>query len=1128
MLGLGHLSRLRVALQPLNAATSRSFRHSIYSRGSATGLATEAPLVGVSAHTEAEYPTTFTQSHLIDTEQLAKRRADLEVVGQLESSTGCERMPFYWPFGRRKADHAAEYLLYGALASAKEFPLTPLVYKWGRNTVPQHVDTGVYKDSLSTATSSLEQLAKLGCPGVTTVTYLGDNLGLTRKGSGSNAGGDRDTVHPGIMAILLDDITARASTANAQGSMNLTANLQVEHPRQIRTGRFSTALLHLENIMSSAQTLGLDEFETSSYVDGGSSAAAAAPITPQAKGAVNDDSSSRNTFGTAFQYELGENTQVSGGLAPLNTTRTACDALGISTSTPFGLAQSQGIAGTPDSAVLNRMMELESVIATVKTSLESHASSYFSVASQIAELNARIGKLSVSQSAPNSANAARQRTPSSKNSAGQMGDVASLRIDASQNTPTKAQLYQNMQPGDGSEAGDGDGDEQYDRIQEMIDSLIKDANSALASKPSAYGQTAPAAAATVYSGDSADMLSSCPVFIPDDASSSATTKASDDTLYTASPSDTKRPTSKPMRRTLDYSSDLFAGRPASAQGVRTKGRRHLMPRALHQHHSRHSHIRHNPAGSYESSSDPTEADGESDTDIGTMSTASSYYSKNPRQYKSTGRYYEHRYGSNRLPRYRSDTTDSLISNSSETCVPPSARISREFNRPSMASICSRASTPVDVLCTPTRASFGMDDDDADGSVFIDEQQYRHQYGQQQQQQQSPDILNGTHEFPRLVQDEYQNDCKARRMHRRSFSRDDGVCARDIPLIRRFRNSVTRVALKSASFVDKSVNLDIAAFETSQGSAGNAYNSSNHPHRQPRMRSSTTVSELSTVFTPPRYQLTHAGDDYSAQAPTYPASFHEDPAASSPLLWTRRHRSTLSVSPRIGASSFEAPGRVPPPAVPGGSGRGSIDYSPKADAKAQWAGHPAGSPLVYSVRKPDSIEEYDSNCESTALEKASSELAATNSGASGLVGMISLLYWTLLFTLGALMLDSFLCQVAGKRVMGTVDKIAQIEADSEDGSSQKRRLDPSSNDKDSKPAPMRQHVGCDDSPNVASTVGRFVRWYVEGPDALSPQQSLVHDAASRSDLGLGAGNGQPSRFARARKASAKRGSFKHVG
>ncbi|KAJ1820012.1 hypothetical protein LPJ75_001046, partial [Coemansia sp. RSA 2598] len=47
-------------------------------------------------------------------------------------------------------------------------------------------------------------------------------------------------------------------------------------------------------------------------------------------------------------------------------------------------AKGPALSQTPDSAVLDRMLELESAIATVKSSIDNQASSYYSVASQIA------------------------------------------------------------------------------------------------------------------------------------------------------------------------------------------------------------------------------------------------------------------------------------------------------------------------------------------------------------------------------------------------------------------------------------------------------------------------------------------------------------------------------------------------------------------------------------------------------------------------------------------------------------------------------------------------------------------------------------------------------------------------
>ncbi|KAI8326172.1 hypothetical protein GQ54DRAFT_250380, partial [Martensiomyces pterosporus] len=44
--------------------------------------------------------------------------------------------------------------------------------------------------------------------------------------------------HPGVLAVLLDDITARTSMANAPGVMTFTANFQLEYPAPIPTGSF--------------------------------------------------------------------------------------------------------------------------------------------------------------------------------------------------------------------------------------------------------------------------------------------------------------------------------------------------------------------------------------------------------------------------------------------------------------------------------------------------------------------------------------------------------------------------------------------------------------------------------------------------------------------------------------------------------------------------------------------------------------------------------------------------------------------------------------------------------------------------------------------------------------------------
>ncbi|KAJ2351026.1 hypothetical protein GGF43_004150 [Coemansia sp. RSA 2618] len=117
---------------------------------------------------------------------------------------------------------------------------------------------------------------------------------------------------------------------------------------------------------------------------------------------------------------------------------------------------------------------------------------------------------------------------------------------------------------------------------------------------------------------------------------------------------------------------------------------------------------------------------------------------------------------------------------------------------------------------------------------------------------------------------------------------------------------------------------------------------------------------------------------------------------------------------------------------------------------------------------------------------------------GLLSMVSLLYWTLLFTLGALMLDSFLCQVAGKRVMGTVDQIAHTGGDAGE----------ISDDSVCTSSKGKQPEGS--ATGLTQTVGRIVRWCVEEDPGESGSNNYVHP-----------------RSLRARKASAMRGSFKFI-
>ncbi|KAJ2797661.1 hypothetical protein H4R20_005103 [Coemansia guatemalensis] len=170
------------------------------------------------------------------------------------------------------------------------------------------------------------------------------------------------------------------------------------------------------------------------------------------------------------------------------------------------------------------------------------------------------------------------------------------------------------------------------------------------------------------------------------------------------------------------------------------------------------------------------------------------------------------------------------------------------------------------------------------------------------------------------------------------------------------------------------------------------------------------------------------------------------------------------------------------------------------------------------RRPNSARKHTASTvlSDPGCRNADTMVSDTRGGdGPGLLSVFSLLYWTLLFTLGALMLDSFLCQIAGKRVMGTVDKMAHAETN--DLSSPE---DTSSSESFGKrdEAEHNSDYGRDSgSANLASTVGRFVRWYVEEPERVP---------ASNGDCSQ-TQTGHP-RSLRMRKASAMRGSFKHIG
>ncbi|KAJ2813422.1 hypothetical protein H4S07_000698 [Coemansia furcata] len=672
----------------------------------------------------------------------------------------------------------------------------------------------------------------------------------------------------------------------------------------------------------------------------------------------------------------------------------------------------------------------------------------------------------------------------------------------------------------GTEASDREsGDEHYTRIQEMINSLIKDADLALHSNPG-HCQSRPS-----YTGSPEAPSSRDPTVSPDQLSSVSTVFEETPrqpaftfgTSYVRKPvpntahnhvSAVSRSASKPTFKDNEYLSDLRITRPASAHGSLK----------LSRSRKQKSHA---PASKPQTKcADPEEADAESDSEVGAMSTFSHrgrHASRQPRLHhgrRNSGSYSDRHADTQWSGRHRSDTMDSFLSNSSETCVSPGHRASRESYRPSMSSQAPYAQSHrvVDSLCTPTRACFGNEE-----------------AGRFAESRMPPRLGAGcgpcVHQFPSLPQDDfYQQQLQQRWLgveeeraersprHHYSprlaqFSEDHELMSPtspaaeggkdNVPLIRRLRNSVTRAVLRSASFVDESVNDDIAAHATRYTPAD-------------RARSSTSISEVSTVVAGPlsgtifsqcespmsraRGVLDGGGSPMQFDAMRWDSHARVQqmdardfaprslPSVSrSPSLWTRRN-----------FGSDQAHG--PPPM-----------YGLQTNRDTQLAATLAQAPIDEDM--PDSIEEYDSNCEGKAVQQIAVNNgmdvtlhSADDNGAPGLVSMIGLIYWTLLFTLGALMLDSFLCQVAGKRVMGTVDKIAQLEASNAGGSDGERNAEARG---------RRRDVREGDGTNVANTVGRFVRWYIEGPE--EPSASSV----------------APVRSLRARKSQSLRGSFKYV-
>ncbi|KAJ2896212.1 hypothetical protein IWW38_002088 [Coemansia aciculifera] len=657
-------------------------------------------------------------------------------------------------------------------------------------------------------------------------------------------------------------------------------------------------------------------------------------------------------------------------------------------------------------------------------------------------------------------------------------------------------------------------DEHYTRIQEMIDSLIKDADLALNSKP---GQCS----------------SRDPMVSPDQLSSVST--VFDEQPHPPLTDYTRRPAFKGS----DCPSDLRYPRPASALGSSPRLSRSRKHKPYVTTAARPS------AGRM----DPEEADAESDSEFGAASSFSHHGRHTTRQHhrmhrrRNSSSYSDrHADSSQWTGRQRSDTMDSFLSHSSETCVSPGNRMSREFCRPSLPPLSPYAQSHslADSLCTPTRATFGFEEVGHYDELRMSSRPHGgpsvHQFpalphdDAHQRSQRWLDVGGNVADRSPYHRYHYHPQQQALFSDDREFRSPtspatEGSSRGNVPLIRRLRNSVTRAVLRSASFVDDSINDDIAAH--ADATRHMTPTSTGRPSF--RGRSNTSASEISTVVAPgplSGMMMSFA----QCESPTNPRVCnscignplhqHVDaprslPQASQspPSLWTRRNH--------------------------GGAGRNEHDRgSPPLFGLHVDRNAPAcGATTNNHVRLPDSIEEYDSSCEGKALQPSPTtshggsesglalHTADDSGGSSGLISMISLLYWTLLFTLGALMLDSFLCQVAGKRVMGTVDKIAQQEANAMESSQEGSERREKSVGEAQAQRPRRSLDAsrgiAGDGVNVVNTVGRFVRWYIEGPeDPLPPA------AANIGGLG-GSSNRPPAHSLRARKSQALRGSFKHV-
>ncbi|KAJ2517183.1 hypothetical protein GGI11_003232 [Coemansia sp. RSA 2049] len=678
-----------------------------------------------------------------------------------------------------------------------------------------------------------------------------------------------------------------------------------------------------------------------------------------------------------------------------------------------------------DLKVSERMLELENMISTIKLSLDSHSSSYYSVASQIAELNANIGSLELQEKPIEIGSHIIQDGCGQNN--GPCHDPAtnmtgacfdfSANVVFSTDVPESMDLAATITTTAIADDADGgqalmpeeqsdqeSSDEHYTRIQQMIASLIKDADSALQSNPAINRFS-------ICSDDSVDIPGKFLAFTEQLSSASAEFGETPTFLSDAEPG---------------VQDSAYAYDKQSAPRFLSGPERYPLNSKQRQPHD----WAYSSLPKYMAVVDPSEADAESDSEVSLSSVLEtrhrrrSHNARNRGQRRHNSRLRRHDVSSyhsdqamadNRTSRYRSYTAESIRSNSSETCVSPVSRAAKVFHRTPRPYVHTVLPCCDHNYLSPTsmdKTSHILDRDTLDDPED-------HSSGKEQSAFFTPNTSMNTHEFPRLSSDDcsYEDTNGIRRASTERRLLSLSICHVS-PLINRFRSTVTRVALRSASFVDKSVNYDIEAYECS----GVHENIPLKERRQPRIRG-----------------YTHGG--------------------------------------LTGTSDS-------------GYGFASIEYLSSDNEQRR---HPV-----------DLIRESPQLSHTAATRYVVGKFHGNSSGnVAGIVSIFSLMYWTLLFTLGALMLDSFLCQVAGKRVMGTVDRIVQTDKDTcqlkysggrrgrrGSGSGQGRRESVNENN--------------EDGTNVAGAVGRLMRWHVEDPD----------DASNTSMLRL-------------RQVQAARGSFKHI-